>query len=438
VFNYYVSLTLRSWDRKLFVTALMISSIGVGIGVSMTMLTIFLAMARDPIPEQSAHLFVPQIDNWGPGIHAGKGGDRLQPQISYTDAMNWMNDRAAPRQTAMYATSLALTPSDPKLHPSVVEVRAAYRDFFPMFGVPFQYGSTWSETDDAGSASVAVITRELNDKVFGGTNSVGETLILNDHIYHVVGVMDRWGPIPRVYDMTVNKYGKTEDVFLPFTRAIDAHMDSVGNFNCRGEVGDGWDGRLRSECIWIQFWVQLPTVADEARYRSFLIDYASNQKRLGRFHWPPHTQLLDVRHWLDNQHAVSDEARILVLLSFSVLVVCLLGAMGLMLWKIMGKAAEFGVRTALGARRSDVFAQCAIEVGLVGLAGGFLGVALAALGLTEVHALMSDEIRALTFLNKSDIGIAAALAAVSTVVVGSYPMWRAARLRVPASTSEAP
>jgi putative ABC transport system permease protein len=93
VFKYYVGLALRSWDRKLFVTALMISSIGIGIGISTTMLTIFLAMARDPIPQQSAHLFVPQIDNWGPGRHASGGSDRLQPQISYTDATNWMKYR---------------------------------------------------------------------------------------------------------------------------------------------------------------------------------------------------------------------------------------------------------------------------------------------------------------------------------------------------------
>ena len=437
MFTYYVRLVLRSWDRKPFVTALMITSIGVGIGVSMTMLTIFLAMARDPIPQQSAHLFVPQVDNWGPGRHGGGGSDRLQPQISYTDATNWMNSRVAQRQTAMYATSLALAPSDPKLQPFVVEGRAAYTDFFPMFGVPFLYGSGWTKRDDASSASVVVITRELNDKVFGGTNSVGKTLVLNDQIYHVVGVMDRWGPVPRIYDMTANKYGKTEDVFLPFSLAINSHMDSAGSFNCKSGAGEGWEGRLHSECVWIQFWVQLQTAGDEARYRSFLVEYASDQQSLGRFHWAPHIQLLNVRHWLDNQHAISDEAQILLLLSLSALVVCLLGAMSLMLWKIMGKAAEFGVRTALGARRRDLFAQCAIEVGLIGLAGGLLGVALAAFGMTEIHVLMPDEIRTLAIFNEGDIGIAVALAAISTVFVGSYPMWRAARLRVPASASEA-
>ena len=26
----------------------------------------------------------------------------------------------------------------------------------------------------------------------------------------------------------------------------------------------GWEGRLHSECVWIQFWAELPTAADVA------------------------------------------------------------------------------------------------------------------------------------------------------------------------------
>ena len=57
------------------------------------------------------------------------------------------------------------------------------------------------------------------------------------------------------------------------------------------------------------------------------------------------------------EHAVSDEVRILVLVSFSFLLVCLLNAMGLMLAKIMGRAGDIGVRRALGASRRAIFAN---------------------------------------------------------------------------------
>ena len=64
--GYYFGLGLRSLRRNVVLTVLMIVAIGVGIGASMTTLTIYRAMSGDPLPGKSAQLFVPQIDNWGP------------------------------------------------------------------------------------------------------------------------------------------------------------------------------------------------------------------------------------------------------------------------------------------------------------------------------------------------------------------------------------
>ena len=52
--NYYLTLALRSLKRNVVLTVLMIAAIGVGIGASMTTLTVFRAMAGDPIPSKSA------------------------------------------------------------------------------------------------------------------------------------------------------------------------------------------------------------------------------------------------------------------------------------------------------------------------------------------------------------------------------------------------
>jgi putative ABC transport system permease protein len=431
MFNYYFRLALRSLKRNVVLTALMIAAIGVGIGASMTTLTVFRAMASDPIPQKSTQLFAPQIDNWGPQKHGEVTGesDSLPEQISYTDAMGLMGAHAARRQTAMYASGLVLTPSNPELRPFQVRVRATYTDFFPMFDVPFRFGRPWNAADDEGHADVVVITRELNDKVFGGANSVGKTVNLDNHDYRVVGVVDRWDPIPRFYDLNTDRYGKPEELFLPFTRAIDRQMMMWGNNNCSGDIGVGWEGHLHSECVWLQFWAELPTAADAARYRSFLNNYAAEQRRTGRFHWPPHTQLHDVREWLVYQHAVLYEVRILVLVSFSFLFVCLLNAMGLMLAKLLGRAGDIGVRRALGASRAAIFAQCLIEAAVIGLAGGLLGLALTALGLLGLRSLLSDEVNRLAHLSPIDIGIAVLLAVVSTTIAGLYPTWRAAHVQ---------
>jgi putative ABC transport system permease protein len=173
----------------------------------------------------------------------------------------------------------------------------------------------------------------------------------------------------------------------------------------------------------------LPTAEDARHFRSFLNNYAAEQQRLGRFHWPPNTRARDVREWLAYQHAVSDEVRILVLVSFGFLLVCLLNAMGLMLAKIMGRAADFGVRRALGASRAAIFCQCLIETAVVGLAGGLVGLALTALGLLGLRSLLSDEVNRLAHLNPVDVGIAIILAVAATTLAGLYPTWRAAQVQ---------
>jgi putative ABC transport system permease protein len=431
MFNYYFGLALRSLKRNVVLTVLMIAAIGVGIGASMTTLTMFRAMARDPIPQKSGQLFVPQIDNWGPK-KAGEvmnTNDGLPEQISYTDAMGLMNAHAARRQAAMYATGLALTSPNPDVRPFQIRARATYTDFFRMFDVPFRFGGPWSPADDEGRADVVVITRDLNDKVFGGANSVGRTVNLDNHDYRVVGVMDRWEPIPKFYDLNTDKYGKSEELFLPLTRAIESRMPNWGNNNCAGNVEPGWEGHLHSECVWLQFWAELPTAADAERYRSFLDNYAAEQRRAGRFQWPARTRLRDVREWLAYQHAVTDEVRILVLVSFSFLFVCLINAMGLMLAKLLGRAGDIGVRRALGASRAAIFTQCLVEAAVIGLAGGLLGLALTALGLLGLRSLLSDEVNRLAHLNPVDIGIAVLLAIVLTTIAGLYPTWRAAQVQ---------
>jgi|SRR5271170_7505499 len=429
MFSYYFRLGLRSLKRNKVLTALMIAAIAVGIGASMTTLTVFRAMSGDPIPEKSAQLYMPQIDNWGPNKPEHQSADDLEPQLSYTDVMALMKAHGAKRQTGLFAARLSVRPDGTQQKPFKAIARAAYADFFPMFDAPFKYGGAWSSSDDENRAAVVVLTRELNDRLFGGVNSVGKTLRLDSGTYTVTGVLDDWRLLPRFYDLQITPFGDGDLLFLPFTRAIEMQMRPTGSVSCAGDLGPGWNGLLQSDCIWLQFWAELPTEADAAKYRLFLNNYAGEQQRIGRFHWPPHTQLRNVTQWLTYRHVVPSEVHILILVSFGFLLVCLMNAMGLMLAKIMGRAGDIGVRRALGASRGAIFAQCLMETGVVGLAGGVVGLALTALGLWAARSLLSKEFVALAHLDLTDTGIAVLLAVAATVLAGLYPTWRAARVQ---------
>jgi putative ABC transport system permease protein len=112
------------------------------------------------------------------------------------------------------------------------------------------------------------------------------------------------------------------------------------------------------------------------------------------------------------------------------LVVCCLNLTGLLLGKFLAKAGVLGVHRALGAPRSSIFLQRLVECELVGLAGGLVGLGLAALALQWIDKLAPDgpvpdgmfAASGYTFV------VALALALVAGLVSGLYPAWRACRI----------
>jgi putative ABC transport system permease protein len=429
MFGYYLALALRNLKRNIALTSLMIIAIGVGIGASMTTLSVFRAMSGDPIPNKSQQLFMVQIDSWGPNKPDEQTEDDLEENMTYIDAMALMHIHAAERQTPVYSTHLKAWSEDPKLKPTQTVVPAVSSDFFPMFEAPFKFGGPWTRSDDAEGNPVVVISRKFNDQFFGSANSVGKTITLEGDSYRVMGVLDNWPLVPRFYNLHIRPYGEIDEIFIPFNRAIKMQAQVASGTSCKESSGGGFEALLRSECLWIQLWVELPTAAEVGKYRTTLNNYAEDQQRIGRFHWPAHTQMRDVMQWLQYRHVVPNELGLLVLASFGFLFVCLMNAMGLMLARIMGRSQDISVRRALGASRTAIIGQCLVESTVIGVLGAILGLLLTMLGLLVMHAALADDFAALTYLNAKAIGIEVLLAIVTTIGAGLYPTWRAARVQ---------
>ena len=128
--------------------------------------------------------------------------------------------------------------------------------------------------------------------------------------------------------------------------------------------------------------MELPAAADVGKLSNFLNNYAADQQRIGRFHWPPHTQIRDVMQWLEYRHVVPNDLGLLLLASFGFLFVCLMNAMGLMLAKFIGRTQDISVRRALGASRTAIIGQCLVETAVIGVLGAILGLLLTILGLS--------------------------------------------------------
>ncbi|GGA08644.1 ABC transporter permease [Dyella caseinilytica] len=427
---YYLRLGLRSLRRNPILTALMVLAIGVGIAASMTTYAVFSAVSANPLPGKSSQLFVPTIDAWGPQGRID-GGD-MPDALTYTDAMALMHDRKGVRQTAIYPLSYTVIPGDVSREPFHVDGYAAYADFFPMFQAPFVYGSGWDRGQDDAHAAVVVISNQLNQQLFGGANSVGRTLRLDDHDYQIVGVMADWNPRPRYYDVNNSDgFSDPPDFILPFTHAVDIHSDTDGNDLCRGTRGrdPGWDGWLRSGCAWVSLWVELPDSAAAQAYRSYLEGYAGEQNRAGRFHWPPDVALFDLTQWLQHEKVVPPETRMSLLLSLGFLLVCLVNTVGLLLAKFMRRAGEIGVRRALGASRREIWMQFLAEAAMVGVAGGVAGLLFTGVGMSSIGLVFDPDIARLAHMSMSLIGLTLLSAVLATVATAFYPTWRAAHVQ---------
>ena len=426
MFAYYLQLGLRSLRRNPILTALMVFGIGLGIAASMTSLTLMHVMGSDPIPWKSSQLHFVQLDNWDPNTPWNPEGEPPD-QMTYRDSMALMEAGKADRQAAMYKVSFPIQPENPQVKPFLSIGRATFADFFAMFEPPFKYGSGWDKAQDTQHGRVIVLSKASNEKLFGGQNSVGKHVRMNDIDYTVVGVLDEWKPHVLFYDLTNGSLNSPEEFYMPETTAIELNTGTAGNNNCWRNNAAGWENYLQSECVWQQFWVQLDSPARAAEYKAFLDNYTTEQKKLGRFQRPLNNRLFDVNEWLENQKVVPKDVQVQVGLSFAFLLVCLINTVGLLLAKFTRKSGEIGLRRALGASKPQLFTQHIIESSVIGVSGGVVGLLLTLAGLWMVRSLY-ENYGNVARLDWTMVATTIALAIVAAILAGLYPTWRACQV----------
>lgn len=440
MFSYYLELALRSLKRNPVLTALMVLAIAVGIGASMTTLSVMHILSGDPLPGRSDHLFHVQVDP----VTGMQTGRELPASMDYRSAMDLWQARRAKRQTLVAPTPVKLRVAgsgEPMLARSMLGTTA---DFFRMFDVPFRYGTPWDEAADRQRGRVVVISADLNNRLFGGDDSVGRMLRLGQTDVRVVGVLKRWRPAPLFYQLwgghgadgngAARFYGRPEDVYVPLPTAV-AIKKASGQFM---PVHFCWrhdqsvQAIIRHEesapCLWVTMWVDLASPSALSGYRSFLSGYAAKQVSLGRFQHPD-TRLRSLMQWLEWNHVVPADVQLQMWTALAFFAICLLNTVGLLLTKFLSRSGEIGVRRAMGASRRAVFAQFMVEAGVIGVAGGIGGWLLTLVGLWVVRqqpVAYADLAR----LHLPMFLAALALAICASLLAGVFPALRASRISI--------
>lgn len=424
---HYLDLSWRSFKRTPVVSILMVIAIAIGIGITMTSLSVYHMMSMDPIPSKSDKLMHVQLQTMDEGLNWFTA-DNIPYQLTYQDAKNLANAAFPDRKVQSMKSGFSVHLNQDNVKPFIETARMTGHQFFDMFELDFIYGNAWTQQQEDESAPVVVIGEEINDRLFGGENSVGKMLYLDNRSYTITGVVRNWNIHIKYYDMNNGAFHSPELLFLPFSLIEAFELSTWGNSNgWKFEETNTFKQVLQSEEHWVQFWVELNTEQDRKAYGEFLMSYMQEQQALGRFNREKlEYGLRNVTELMDYRGVVSEDNRILVGLSFMFLAVCLANILGLLLAKFLRRAPEIGVRRALGASKRQVFYQHIVEVSMLGLLGGILGIVVAQLGLWGVRQTQ-EYYTSLATMDLSMLLAAPGIAIAACIIAGVYPAWLVCR-----------
>lgn len=436
--QYQFQLALRSLRERLGLTLLMVLAMSVGLGLYVTFYTMAKNGMAIPHAEKATRLHLVQMDNREPSAEKLDRAIRL-PDTTYQDAMNLLHQTMpATAQTYVLRTWGTLTIDDPNIRPVQTRAVGTTSAFFAMFAPPFRFGSGWNTQADEQGAAQIVLGKTMNDRLFGGENSVGKRINLNNMPMEIVGVIDEWPLSWRIYDRGYQR-GYPHDFYVPAQYALNTNLERDVQFDCWSSEQNSYrfhyehlDELKSSECGWLAFWAEIPE-GGRNEYQNKLNAYITEQQAYGRF---PRAEVdTYVLNIVEQMAYLNDftRARSEVLIAKLFFAVCLLNAVGILLAKFIRRAKEVSIRRALGARQSAIIAQHVTEVLLLGVVSGALGLLVAWVGLKgmiQVRLYASDyQVRVADILHYfqmdwSLIGYAFFISIVSSLLVSIYPIWR--------------
>jgi putative ABC transport system permease protein len=234
--------------------------------------------------------------------------------------------------------------------------------FFATLGVPAAAGRTLVPGDDqAGHEKVVVLSYGLAQRLLGGAgNAVGKNLQLNGESFEVVGVM------PASFR---DFFSRDIEIWAPLVFRPEQFADKN-----RTNESLALTARL------------VPGLSYE-RAQAEMTAFAGQLKSQYQGFYPPDWGLLVTS--LHEKATGNVRLMLLVLLGavgFVLLIACT-NVANLLLARAAGRSREIAVRTALGASRWQLVRQLLTESLLLALAGGALGLALAAWAMRAVRTV---------------------------------------------------
>ncbi|NDV59502.1 ABC transporter permease [Bacteroides sp. 519] len=384
------------------------------------------------------------IANMEPETHRDRMLAMRWMGIQYKENLNWMSngpiswktvrevfkDLESAETTTGFTvfpqTALASMPaSTDKVSADVLQTDDA---FWQVFEFRFLDGKPYDTADFESGLTRAVISAGVARTLFGTTNAVGRTFLINHAEYTVSGV---------VADVSMLAAKAYSQIWIPLSST--------------GMLEDSWDeagimGNLQV-AILARSKADFPAIKEEVERRR--LAYEQNLERFNLlFRGMPAEYFVDAHHTSANNYSVASEmVKMYIITILVLLLVPAVNLSGLTLSRMRRRLSEIGLRKAFGATRNELVVQILSENLLYSLLGGIVGLGLsyiAALLMSDMlfsnyfSAFQSGEntVSATFLLSPSVFALAFLFCLLLNLLSAGIPAWRTSRRDITDSLNE--
>lgn len=372
-------------------TAVLTLALGIGASTAIFSLLNAVLLRPLPFPHQDRLVWLSQQDHSLPGV--------MPESLSYPDYFDWRTQSHSFSGIASYVgggVTLEWQGESQRLDAQTVS-----SNFFQVLGSAPMLGRDFRPEDEQAGNRAAMLSYSLWQSAFGSAKDiVGRTIRLDDHATTVAGVM------PKGFQFPLD--GPASALWISIADDAAGKKTGQRGFDVLSAIG-----RLKPDVTVAQAKTDLSVVA----------------ARLARQYPDTNKELYSALVENELEHMTGDTRPALRVLFGAVTLLLLMvcaNVAGLLLVRGSRRAAEFALRTALGASRAALIRQLLIESVTLSLCGGAAGI-VAAWGLMRAFIpLLPVNIPRIqdASVNGSMLLFAVLVSLLTGLVFGMLPAWR--------------